>query len=93
MRSVVVGQVEMRDAEVEGGQQHPPAMLMEVAFVGDGLGIRTRIIEVMPAADADRGQEQASTTAAVEEHRIVALRGAGVCMEMNLQMWMAGVQR
>ena len=60
-RAVVVGEVEMRDAQVEG-MAHQRAASLKVIDIA----------EVMPKAQRDRGQLQAAAAAAVVAHRRVA---------------------
>ena len=59
-RAVVVGEVEVGEAEIEGAPQHPPG------FVGVGAGA-----EIMPAAEGDGGKFQAAATAAPVLHGVI----------------------
>ena len=64
-RAVVVGEVEMRDAAVEGAAQDRPPGLEGV-----------QAAEVLPQAQRDRRQHEAAPAAAAVGHRLVAV-GAG----------------
>lgn len=61
-RPVVVRQIEMVDAVVEGGAQH-------LALGGDRRGVA----EVVPQAEGDRGQHQAARAHLAVRHALVAL--------------------
>ena len=66
-RAVVVGEVEVRDAEVEGAA-HDRAARLE----------RPVASEVLPEAERDRRQQQPAAAAAVVGHAVVAIAGGQV---------------
>ena len=61
-RAVVVSQVEMRDAEIEGAARDGAAVLEDVD-----------VAEVVPQAQRNRGQPHAAGAHAVVAHRLVAV--------------------
>ena len=69
-RAVVVREVEVRDAEVEGAA-HDRAAVLE----------RPLAAEVLPQPERDRGQLQAAAPAAPVGHAVVAVVGGDVCHE------------
>ena len=63
-RAVIVGEIEMGDAHVEGGEAHLPRPL-------DRIGMT----EVLPEPQGYRGQEQSAATGSAVLHGVVALGG------------------
>jgi len=61
-RAVVVGEVEMGDAEIEGGAA-------DITHVGARAGLA----EILPEAERERRELQAAAAAAVVAHRVVAV--------------------
>src|SRR5208282_764301 len=61
-RAVVVGQVEVGDAQVEGAQHHRTAVLEDIDAA-----------EVVPQAQGDGGQANAAAATAAVLHGVVAL--------------------